>query len=349
MKELISLFIRKQLQKAGIFYQRFPLANHPYDYLGNRSDKIKKYELKRICKRLKVTNNHNVYNQLLKQFVPDWDVNLKNPQFIGITKGNNNLNAHRKVTIGHTVYFEKVYFNYSQDLFNLEWFYDNIYEQLLKGKLKVPQIEKVYRGELLTITYYEFLDLTPLPESEREEILIKYTKDLHQISLENNAYLSGLDIPESVKDFRYYNRRYRSRRSLLKGEILENKLGIKDINRIEKQIMSSKPVVIHGDITWNNTTPDAILIDWDNFGIYCMGFDTARTYYRFLRADMVDGNYIDWLTVNYKSTVIDEDWQDFKRNALYFLYTFAHTRFFSQGKYKSMEKKIAVEMQQYLR
>jgi hypothetical protein len=245
------------------------------------------------------------------------------------------------VAVGNKLYFEKVYFNSRPDLQNVQWFQDYIYE-LVKDKINAPPIQKTYRGELLTVVYFDYLELAKLKKAARERRLIQFSKDLYHISDENKSYLRKLDPPGSMNDFRNHHRYAR------KAHSAAPKLqasGI-DMGSFEKLIASSEHILTHGDINEGNGYKNAVLIDWDHFGLFPIGFESALIYYRVhLRNKPVD-HFKDWLVKHYKPAIIEKDWGDFERNFIYFLFVFA-IRYFEEGRYKPIEKQLIEKLTKY--
>jgi hypothetical protein len=343
MKAFIKKFIKKCFQKAGIHIQRLPEAAELHSSLKNKPVDVRNHELKRITHSLGMAENHTLYDEILRAFVPAWMADIKEAAFTGSGISGSSLNTYRRVTIGGKHYFEKVYFNSRPDLQTVQWFEEHIYD-LIKDEINVPTIRKKYRGELLTIVYYDFLELAKLEKETKESRLIQFSKDLCRLSYTHETYLTKLDPPETIRNFR--NNNTYQKHIHLAGPIL-SKCGI-DIRLFEKAIGHSTCVLTHSDINEGNGFKDAILIDWDHFGIYPIGLEPAYIYYRIILRDIEVDNAgpWHWLKMHYKPVIKEEDWKTFERNFTYFLFVFS-IKMFNIEEYKSIEDLLIERLKQY--
>lgn len=322
------------------YRQRTP--KEVYRYLKRKPASIKQHELKKITSFVRMVNDHRYYESLLKAFVPQWNETVKEADFIGEGHGINSLDTYRKVMLNNKLYFEKVYFNSRQTLQTIECLQHVIYG-LVKNKINTAKIQKVYKGELLVIVYYEFLDLTPLPEGKKEERLVKMSKDLYTLSFNHHIDSSALNIPEHMKDFRNRSKYQRNVR-LAKTKLL--KQGV-DFDNLEEAVAASKCVLTHGDIRGINCFMHSVLIDWDSFGIYPIGFEPARLYHylfvlkrRAFTQHINEGHFMHWLEQHYKAAIAEEDWAVFEQNFLYFLFIFP-CKPADREPYKEIEQQLA--------
>ncbi len=310
-----------------------------------RPDSVQRLELKRMAGSVRTAENHEYYEKLLKAFVPDWRVDIKKAKFTGKGRSGSNLNTYRKVVIGNKPYFEKVYFNSRSDLQTVQWFQEHIYE-LIKDKINAPHIHKTCRGELLTIVYFDYLELAKLKKDTRERRLVQFSKDLYCISCENKSCLAKLEPPDSIKDFRNHSR-YTRKVHFAVAKLIEQGMNMKLVEgAFEELITHSKHVLTHADINEGNGSKNAVLIDWDHFGLFPIGFDPALIYYRVhLRNKPVD-NFTGWLEKHYKLIIAEEDWSDFERNFTYFLFVFA-IKYFEGGQFKIIEQQLIEKLTKY--
>jgi thiamine kinase-like enzyme len=324
MKTFIKNVIKKYTQKAGIQIQYLPEPKHFYHSLQNRSDPVKHYEVKRITNYAGSVGNHKYYEGLLKAFVPNWQVDVKEAKFIGKGFGESGLNTYRMVSVGNKAYFEKVYFNSHNSLQAVQWFQKHIYK-LIKEQINVPLIQKTYEGEAFTIVYYSYLKHTKLEEEAKESSLIQFSKDLYRISDKNESYLTQLEPPDVIKDFRNHSA-YRKRKRFYSADTKLAKQGI-DIESAEELIARSKRVLTHGDINKKNSFKNDVLIDWDSFGFSPIGLDPAFIYYHIRLKKEQEADINNWLKEHYRDVVSEKDWNEFERNFMYFLYIFSIKRF----------------------
>jgi hypothetical protein len=343
MKFFNKKLIKKYFLKAGILIQRLPAADDFYRSLQNKPVEVKKYELKRITRSIGLAENHDLYEAILKVFVPAWQADIKEAEFTGSGISGSSLDTYRKVTIKSKHYFEKVYFNSRQDLQTVQWFEEHVFD-LIKNKIKAPAIQKKYSGELLTIVYYDFFDLHKLEKEAEENRLIQFSKDLCHISYNYEGYLTKLNPPDSIENFRN-NNTYQKYIHLAGPKLLKH--GI-DMKSLEKEIDHSKCVLTHSDINEGNGFKNAVLIDWDHFGIYPMGLDPAYIYYRNLLRDQKDENFghWHWLKKHYTAIIREEDWQSFERNFTYFLFVFS-AKLFAAGRFLPVEQQLIKKLKQF--
>lgn len=330
----ISQILLRQLQKRGILIKHYASPQKLHKKLSHKPLEVRHYELKKVTDALGSAGHQKIYNDLLQQFVPEWPKTIQKSEFIGSGIGRNSLNTYRKVTLEDGIYFEKIFFTSDPGLQSLTWFYHTLYEPL-KGHIKIPKLKMQYRGEILTIVYYEFLKLSPLPKARREKELVNFSKYLYKTSIKLD--IKDLKIPDFLKNFAGNHNVYKKNRPMVKTKLAENNW---PISVIEERIKTAKHVLTHGDINHRNAFCDKVLIDWDDFGIYPIGFDPALTYYYRLKRNEVHDDFTAWLKVNFAGSIHEEDWADFMRNSVYFLYVFGQSVLFTQNRYSSLEKKL---------
>src|SRR5699024_7184083 len=110
-----------------------------------------------------------------------------------------------------------------------------------------------------------------------ERSLIQFSIILYHISCAQESYLRKLEIPDLIQNFKNNNHTYRRHISKAKTRLQEEKINIKSF---QKSLDYSKSIITHSDIHERNGFKNKILIDWDFFGIYPIGFDPAMIYYR---------------------------------------------------------------------
>lgn len=331
MKQKLVDITRKQLQNRGLLYKRYPTIKHIFDKIKTLPLAVQRYELQELADTLKKTNNHKIYNSLLSEFIPCWSPHIQKEKFIGKGVGGSSLNTYRKVQIRETAYFEKIFFSDDENLLRLRWFYTLFYRRF-KEFLNIPKIEMNYNAELLSIVYYEFMEL---PSQACEEDLLHFLQTLHCISVGMN--FETMSIPKNLKDFESNHPVYQKNRSIAKEKLQVRQV---NISVIEEKMKSSSLIVAHGDIHFKNAFKKKYLIDWDDFGLYPMGFDAALTYYYLLKRQEVDKDIEGWLVKHFDKVVKKGKWKEFKGNVFYFLYVFGQKILFSQGKYTALENKL---------
>jgi thiamine kinase-like enzyme len=343
MKSFLKKNVKVWLQRAGIYAQYFPTSKHIYDYLKNKPQQIREYELSRIAATLRVADNHKQYEKLLKAFVPDWQIKIKEAQFVGKGIGDSSLNTYRKISTGNRRYFEKVYFNAHPHLQTVRWFEEHIYD-MIKDEITVPLIRKSFRGELITIVYFDYYNLIKAGEKTIERHLISFSEILYEISCKRRPALKKLAPPDSINDFRNHPA-YRNSKKVYSANARLLKQGI-NLKSVEKAIDHSKCVLTHGDINKKNAFENAVLIDWDSFGIFPIGLDPAFTYYCLAIDKSRKNNSLAWVKEHYYDMISEEDWKEFERNFTYFLYIFSLNRF-DKGKFDHLEQQLIKKLNEY--
>jgi thiamine kinase-like enzyme len=343
MKSFLKKNVKILLQRTGIYIQYFPTSRHIYDFLKDKPLQIREYELRRITATLRVADNHKQYEKLLKAFIPGWQIEIKKAQFVGKGIGDSSLNTYRKVLVGDKRYFEKVYFNAHQHLQTVRWFEKHIYD-MIKDEITVPLIQKSFHGELITTVYYDYFDLINVREETIEHHLIWFSKVLYDISCRYSSTLKKLAPPDSIRNFRNHPA-YRNYKKMYSAHARLLKQGI-DLKSIEQGIDQSKCILTHGDINKKNAFENAILIDWDSFGIFPIGLDPAFIYYCLAIDKSKRTNSLAWLKKHYCNIITERDWREFERNFTYFFYIFSLNRF-DQGKFGHLEQQLIKNLKEY--
>jgi hypothetical protein len=318
MKKEIKTFLLKYLAKLGFRLGRFPKQDRLCKRLEYTPLRRKERKMRRTADFLKKANYRDYYENILKYFVPNWNINMQEAQFVGQGYSLSGLNTYRKVRIKDKLYFEKIYFNSHQELHVSKWVQKHLYE-IIKDKIKIPRIEKIYPGEVITIVYTEFFQLLSLEEEAMENRLIGFSKDLYCLTHEYEEYISGLEIPVFIKNFRKHFQ-YESYSHLAERKLRKQNIAVESI---ETRLNDSKNVLTHSDIYWGNGFKNNILIDWDSFGFYPFGFDPAFIYSRLHLKNNKEDNSLEWLNKNYEYLIPSVDWPEFKRNFSYFLFIFS--------------------------
>lgn len=219
----------------------------------------------------------------------------------------------RKVKVNDKTLIEKVFFTNSIDYSKAKYFDENIRPVLKENGVECTTINNVYEGEIISLIYYEFIDLKKLNDIKKG--IIEYSKiflNLDFSPIIKNApsslfnYKSHHRISEKIKD---------ANESLLAEDI--------NVNLIEVEISKLNKVLIHGDLHGNNAYENAI-IDWDSFGFYPLGFEAARIYSYYYGKRIKETNFNHWIDVNYRELLNEHQFADFKKCFSYFLYVFMY-------------------------
>lgn len=262
------------------------------------------------CRILRSTKNHYFYNILLKRLVPDWDVNYQSFSFIKGGLGGSSLPTYRKIKINNEKYFEKVYFNSFPDLNRNLWFQKKLYPYY-KNQIKVPLIKKTFKGDLITIVYFEFFDLKSwTSEKEIQKNIIKQyyvVKDLNSLAEKEKIY-------REKEDFRTKPRYEISRKRL------QDFFKQFNLQKIEKDIFKQEHRFVHGDLHKDNLFKNSVIIDWDDSGWFPIGLEEAVIYTRLIELQHnISSQPLHWLNENFN---INNNKQLLERNFLFFLLVF---------------------------
>lgn len=329
LKFLFKKYSYKIFNKLGLYVSRLKTPENTFHYLDRRPFNVQKQELKHLSYYLSVADDHKYYNELLKLYIPNWDMQNYNYQFIGEGQGGGALSAFRKVYFKKSIYFEKVFFTQSKDLEVIKWLDKHVRKQI-KDKIKIPKIHKTFSGELLTIVYMDFLNLEPFGKQEVEKELIGLTKTLYLFNID--AFLSeeGQKIPKHLLDYTT-NYLFQMNVNLVKRELEQKNIDYKALTSL---VQNSKKVITHGDVIPRNVAKDNIIIDWDSFGFYPIGMDQAYLYqFLYLKENKQPFiEPIEWLTKHYKNFVMRKNWKQFELNFVFFLLIFSY-RFYVDSKH----------------
>lgn len=302
------------------------------------------WRFKRSADFLQKNNKINLFNETLEWFVPNWNLKDIESEFILKAKGSgaSNLNIYRKTKINNNYYFEKIYFSQSNVLKNILWFYDYIYP-LVKEDINLTPIYKTFTGDILTIVYFEYLYIEKEIKTEAGD-LVKIAKTLYSLSLREDIEILIKEAPERMKDlnnYYYFNENYQTSSSLL------SKLGVNHY-KIKTKMDVSRKLLTHTDIIERNLYAESFLMDWDDFGVYPIGFDVANIYKSlYLKVDYENPpSPIKWLTNNYQSLQLKEnEWLELELNFVYLLFVFSFQEL--QLRNKEVKKELVEYLKNY--
>ena len=320
MKLNIGNILRRLFYKFGIYIKYIPNIDHLYNYLHGKDDAHKFYELKYICYVVALSNDNNFYNQIIKRYVPDWDIEARASTFIGEGSGVYNLNTYRKLELyNNNTLFEKTYLTKSLDYEKIIFIKDNILN-LLDDKIKTPQIKFKYTSDFITVIYYEYLDLAPFSSENINEYFVEITKFLYKKSTESKVESMITKAPEILKDYSLFHDYMRFEEE---AKDFLHQLSI-DYNCIEKKINKARKVITHGDIKRENFYEGDYLIDWDHFGLYPIGLEVALVCSKLIIYKLLEETPLNWLYTNYKSMLDENEWELFELSFSYFLFIFSY-------------------------
>src|SRR5690606_15142405 len=165
------------------------------------------------------------------------------------------------------------YFNNSYDILKIEWFHEHIYS-LLEDLVNVPRIYRIIRGDLITIVYFEFTKLIPLPNAKLDYISFAISRRLIGISKATVVKEIADSAPKYLRNYKLHAS-YKAnitRASKLIKILTDNALSS---DMIEHVVNQQPSVITHADIQETNLFANNYLIDWDSFGFFPLGFESA--------------------------------------------------------------------------
>ncbi|QAA81359.1 hypothetical protein EI546_06290 [Aequorivita sp. H23M31] len=340
MKSKFYKILQKHLHKFGIYIQYYPSDKAIHYHLKSKPVNIQNYELNKLSKTIRSAGNHSFYNSLLKRFVPSWDVALENASFVvGGGGGESSLNAFRKVKIGGTFFFEKIYFSEHEDLKRIRWFYQHASALLTESGLVVPKVRAMYEGDAFVIVYFNFLDLKSLEDFEMQSAFFKVSELMYRASMDTVFTAKGNELPEYLTNFKNH---FEYKNKISRGKLRLGDIRISQV-QIEKNVSSSKLIFTHGDIQEKNVFKNQINIDWDTFGLYPIGFDFAFSCYQLLKDEKISPKSVDGIIEDCKMGIDKNYWIEFERNFVYFLFIFLGN-YFKKEDYKELELGLIQKM-----
>lgn len=320
MKLNIGNILRKLLYKFGIYIKYIPNIDYLYNSLHVKDDEIKFYELKFVCHFVALSNDNNFYNQIIKKYVPDWDIEARVSTFIGEGSGVYNLNTYRRLELyNNNTLFEKIYLTKSLDYERISFIKESVLN-LLDDKIKTPQIKFKYTSDFITVVYYDYLDLTPFSSENINECFIDITKFLYKKSTESRVERMITKAPEILKDYRLFHD-YKRFEEEAKNFLYQSSI---DYNCIEEEINKARKVITHGDIKRENFYEGNYLIDWDYFGLYPIGLEIALVCSKLIIYKLLEETPLNWLCKNYRSMLDENEWKIFELSFSYFLFIFSY-------------------------
>lgn len=317
-KKKIVILTKSLFHYLGFIIVRIPNANKLFDELDQATSEVQRYTLKKLVSNIKTANNQKLYNEILKKFVNEWDNNFTKAEFMGDGLGVHNLCAYRKVRFENRYYFEKVYFNDSDDWMRAEWFYKNVYP-ILKDRLNVPKLYKVIKGYLITIVYFEFIDFIPISTNASYPVFFNISKRMVKLS-KHNEELSE-NAPEFTKDYTMhhcYKLNVKTAEKTIE-KLYNNRVTPK---MIEKVIRSQPLMFTHGDIHDRNVFKDDWVIDWDSFGFLPQGFEVAIIFLNNIERPTSFKCFQEILIKEYQEAIHKDLWEGFELSFFYFYFLF---------------------------
>lgn len=342
MKSFIKKIFIKICFALGFYPERLGKSEQFVKLLKSKPTAIQEYELNKIAFLIRLADDHKRYNDLLKGFVPEWSqqIKIRESKFIGKGIGGSSLDVFRKVnTVEGRILFEKIYFNSLLELKKNIWFQDCIKEHFTEI-INVPEIINIIPGDLISIVYFNYVELIPLSETKAEESLIDVSKSINKFDL---TVLSQhrQHLPESAINFKLH---FQYQRGLPIATAILDKEGL-DLNVFEDLAEQSEKVLCHGDLQATNIFQNNYVIDWDAFGFFPVGFEQAFLYFRLLIEHKKNHHPVPWFERYFKDFAIGETYKNMIRNFIYFLFVFMAISF-DEKRFTEVEAQLLSSLKQ---
>lgn len=308
------------------------------NFISTKNHKAQQEKIRQFSLLIKKENKHDIFEKTIQNLIPNWALEFKEKTFTGKGTNPNTINATRKVRVDTDLFFEKVYFTQQNEFKTLIWFNENIYPHFNKH-INIPKVKMLYKGELISIVYFEFLNLKGLKKENWETALTAFALTLYQNSAEILSFLERSKIPKNILDYAL-NEKYREAIKIIDGVLKNNNLKLKDI---KDSISSSKHVLTHNDLNRANAFQNNVLIDWDGFGIYPLGLEQSYMYIDFHYHRNTIVHYDQWLEEYWKPHIGSNEWPAFYRNFCYFLLAISN-RHIDQRFINELERDLLIQL-----
>jgi len=184
----------------------------------------------------------------------------------------------------------------------------------------VTKLFRIIEGEIFTIVYFDFTNLTPVNDADANELSLYFSKVLFQASISPRINEVCLNSPVFLKDYRMHFGYRRNITFAAKG--IEKLSNGRLSPQIIEEIIDVQPLILtHGDIQRTNIYADSYLIDWDSFGFFPIGYESACILYE--RKEILKLTELqELLTETYKPIVDRNIWNEFELCFFYFYFIF---------------------------
>lgn len=333
MRYFFKKIINHISYRFGFQIKRFKSGRKLYFFLEDTPLQVFRHELNSFSSYVASINNHQLYQEILQLYIPGFP-EFESYKFIAKNQGGGNscFHAFRKVSSNKKTYFEKIYYSELQSFLTVKWMNSFVFP-LLKDQIELPEIKIIYEGNRLHAVYFKFFDLKKEKNPENE--LIRKSWLLYKLSLENKNLLIS-DLPSYITNFTSHFEYQKNRQEVL------NKYA--DLVFFEKLLVKENRFISHGDMNPTNIYKGNILLDWDNAGLFPLGFDPAFIFFRLLIENYKTGHFENWVKKNYKALIRKDDWEKFKIQMMFFLLVFGY-KHKDRTELHGLEEQVVSEIQ----
>lgn len=265
---------------------------------------------------------HEIYERLLKRFDPNIDiVRAAHPNacFFGSGHGQSTLNAYRllplpgHLSVGKCV-FEKIYSNGFSDIQRVQWLERHFGAYLRSAGVYLPQLLDVQEGDQLTATYAERITGRRLANRKVLSRGLQVVKTLWE------APLGSVDVPAEVTNL---HSKYKSALSGAR-RWLESHQPDKaaSFDRLAAEIETAFPRVLsHGDLHGKNMLSTGAILDWDNCGVFPVGYDFGMLFSKSWKA-VAPESIETFIVASLDAAASDEGVIDIVTGTMFFTFVF---------------------------
>ena len=255
------------------------------------------------------------------------------PEFAGQGQGAGSLDVYRILRAGDAACFEKIYARRSDCFRSMAFVHEHITPRL-QG-LRVPELREIVRGRRLAVARFELVEIT---ETHQLDIDLAAETIVRLVATD----LSGLDIPERLREFR--RRDFRRCEARLHAHIArtwpEHAQTLREgLKTLEAEIRARPGVLCHGDLNRNNFSGHGHVLDWDAAGIFPRGYEAAYVAAIVTRKDGFDRLQRLYAEKFEPPDATAEDFRSFLFFVLHFLQKYAW-----REKTRRLQKRILQEL-----
>jgi hypothetical protein len=239
------------------------------------------------------------------------------------SSGRGSLDIYRVVKKNNSVLFLKYYFKDSMELSRALYFSENLFEKI-NYFIPTSKLIQTRNSELISELGFEFINSSEkICANDVKEFIIYIIITLNK-NFKLNSINKSVNIPKYLLNYKSHFEYKRS-----KTEIIE-RFSEKDIKNVigffESKINPYNYVLSHGDLHTGNII-NKILIDWDNFGYYPLGFDAAFATWKFNIKFESKKTVMAFKETNFLKNISTNEKDEFNRNFILFLLVFTRNNF----------------------
>ncbi|REL23939.1 hypothetical protein DYD21_20600 [Rhodohalobacter sp. SW132] len=234
----------------------------------------KKEHIRRLGNSLSKRGYMSLYEHMIHLYDKDIDLysqkSCLTAKFTGTGYGGINMNSYRILEFKENTLFEKIYFKSWVD--DIIIFTKEVLPEVLTQGINTPKLIESKEGENFFITYFEYLELEPLNHTN----FLNEATDI-AASIANVKLDPAIEFPDGR--LHYHKSSFKGKLDNLKKELTPYMSDISNfLNTVDDYINKNvRKTLNHGDLSERNAFKNGKVIDWDNFGLYPLGYDFGKT------------------------------------------------------------------------